>query len=68
MKATHVGYHDDYGWGGAEWGYGGQQIKLLVQYLIFGMSMMVMLLEVQHTQIAHHAAPWQRPRIIQACW
>ena len=52
-EATHVGYHDDYGWGGANGDMVDRQYQGTSSVFNFGMNMMVMLLEVQHTQIAH---------------
>ena len=65
-EATHVGYHDDYGWGGSEWNYGGQQQQAVSSVFAFwdqydGLSPR----GASYTR-STSSAPWQRPRIIQA--
>ena len=64
-EATHVGYHDNYGWGGSEWNYGGLQAHQVSSVFNFwdeydGNSPR----GAAYTN-STAAAPWQRPRLIQ---
>ena len=65
-EATHVGYHDDYGWGGAEWNYGGQQQQAVSSVFAFWDQYDGLSPRGASYTSSTSSAPWQRPRIIQA--
>ena len=65
-ECTHVGYHDNYGWGGAEWGYGGQQMQAASSVFNFWDEYDGNAPRGSAYTNSTSAAPWQRPRIIQA--
>ena len=65
-EATHVGYHDDYGWGGSEWNYGGQQQQAVSSVFAFWDQYDGLSPRGASYTSSTSSAPWQRPRIIQA--
>ena len=65
-EATHVGYHDDYGWGGSEWNYGGQQQQAVSSVFAFWDEYDGNAPRGSSYTNSTSSAPWQRPRIIQA--
>ena len=65
-EATHVGYHNDYGWGGSEWNYGGQQMQAVSSVFAFWDEYDGNSPRGSSYTNSTSSAPWQRPRIIQA--
>ena len=65
-EATHVGFHDDYGWGGSQWNYGGRQYQGTSSVFQFWDEYDGNSPRGSSYTNSTSSAPWQRPRLIQA--
>lgn len=64
-EAAHVGQHDNYGWGGSQWNYGGSNYQAVSSVFQFWDEYDGNSPRGSAYTNSTSSAPWQRPRLIQ---